>query len=420
MNKFTLKNGLRVITIPQKGARSATAFVLVGTGSKYEKKEINGISHFLEHMFFKGTKNKKKPLDLLEVLDKIGGSYNAFTGEEYTGYYAKVEDTKIETAVEWLADVYLNSLIPSKELEKEKGVIIEEINMYNDSPMDYVTLLWPKLLYGNQPAGRFIAGTKKTVMGIDRKKMVDYKNKQYVASNTVICVAGNVTEKDSVALVKKYFSKVTKGNIIEKPKVIEKQNNPGLIVGKRKTDQTHLILGVRAYNMFDDRKYALSLLGNMLGGMMSSRMFMEIREKLGLAYYVRTSVEADTDTGALETSAGVDNKRAGLAVKAILKEYKKIAQKKVSELELQKSKDFIKGKMALGLESSDAKAFFYLKQELFNGKLKSLDDIFKKIDAVTPEDIQKVAKDIFVPEKLNLAVVGPFEDKKFIDIINNF
>lgn len=420
MNRFTLKNGLRIITIPQKGIKSATAFVLVGTGSKYEEKEINGISHFLEHMFFKGTKKRKKPLELLEVLDKIGGSYNAFTGEEYTGYYAKVQNSKIEIAIEWLSDVYLNSLIPSKELEKEKGVIIEEINMYNDSPMDCVSLLWPKLLYGNQPAGRFIVGSKKTVTNMNRKKIVDYKNKQYVASNTIICIAGNIVEKDVLALVKKHFSKVSKGNIIEKPKVIEKQDKPKLVIGKRKTDQTHLILGVRAYDMFDDRKYALALLANILGGMMSSRMFMIIREKLGLAYYVRTSVSSDTDTGVLATSAGVDNKRADLAVQAILKEYKKISQKKVSESELQKSKDYIKGKMALGLESSDAKAFFYLKQELFYGKLKSLDDIFKKIDAVTSEDVQKVAKDIFVPEKLNLAIVGPSNDKKFLNIINKF
>jgi predicted Zn-dependent peptidase len=371
-------------------------------------------------MFFKGTKNKKKPVELLEVLDRIGGSYNAFTGEEYTGYYAKVESSKIETAVEWLSDVYLNSLIPSKELEKEKGVIIEEINMYNDSPMDYVELLWPKLLYGNQPAGRPIAGTKKTVTEINRKKIVDYKNKQYVASNTIVCIAGNVTEKDSLALVEKYFSKVSKGNIIEKPKVVEKQTKPGLIVEKKKTDQTHLILGVRAYNMFDDRKYALTLLGNILGGMMSSRMFMVIREELGLAYYIKTFADYDTDTGVLTTSAGVDNKRVDIAIEAILNEYKKISKNKVSESELQKSKDFIKGKMALGLESSDAKAFFYLKQELFTGKTKTLEAIFKKIDAVTPEDIQEVAKDIFVPEKLNLAVVGPFDNKKFLNIINKF
>lgn len=420
MNKIKLKNGLRIITIPQKSIKSATVFVLSGTGSKYEKKEINGISHFLEHMLFKGTKNIKKPLDLLEVLDKIGGSYNAFTGEEYTGYYAKVEESKIGIAIKWISDIYLNSLIPQKELEKERKVIIEEINMYKDNPMDYVSILWPKLLYGNQPAGRFVAGTKKTVSGINRKDILNYMNKQYVASNTVVCIAGNIKEKEVINLVKKHFSEISKGETIEKPKVIESQKEPKIIVDRRKTDQTHLVLGVRAYNMFDERKYALSLLANVLGGMMSSRMFMEIREKLGLVYYVKTASDSDTDTGSLSTIAGVDNSRVELAVEAILKEYRKISKIKISNNELQKSKDFLKGKIALSLESPDSKAFFYLKQELFNNKLESLDNIFKKIDKVTPEDIQEVAKDIFVPEKLNLAIVGPVDEKKLLKIINKF
>ena len=425
--KTVLKNGLRIITISQKNTKAVTVLVLVGTGSKYERKEINGISHFLEHMYFKGTRKRPSTTAIAETLDKVGGIYNAFTGEEYTGYFAKVASSHFDLALDWVSDIFLNSILPEKEIEKEKGVIIEEINMIYDHPMSYVQTLWPKLLYGDQPAGWDIAGTKETVPKMTREKLIDYMKKQYVAKNTIVSVAGNFNEKLAIDKVKKYFSKIKKMKPITKPKVIdasirsastlsrvrrvEKQEKPEILLHFRQTDQTHLCLGTRAFNLFHPQRYALDLLTVILGGMMSSRLFIEVRAKLGIAYYINTSSEMNPDTGFLFTQAGLDNKNVEKGIFTILKEYKKISEKKVPGEELKKAKDYLKGKTTLLLESSDAQASFYATQELLEKKILTPEEIFKKIDKVTREDILKVAKEIFKPEKLNLALIGPFKDK---------
>ncbi len=409
--KTTLKNGLRIITIPQKGTQAATVLVLVGTGSKYETKEINGISHFLEHLFFKGTKKRSSPLKVVEPLDKVGGIYSAFTSEEYTGYFAKVEASHLDLALDWVSDIYLNSLLPKKEIEKERGVIIEEINMYLDTPMIYIGDLWKRLLYGNQPAGWEVLGTKENISRIKRERILNYMKNQYVASNTIICLTGKIGSK-VVEKVKGYFSEIKTTKPKPKSPVIERQNKPQSLLYPKKTDQTHLALGVRTYNIFHPQRYTLELLEIILGGMMSSRLFVEIREKLGIAYYIKTNSEIDSDTGYLVTQAGVDNKNVKKAISTILKEYKKISQKKVPKNELKKAKDYIKGKTALLLESSDAQASFYAGQELLEKKILTLKEIFKKIDKISQSDILKVAKDIFQPQKLNLAIIGPFKDKE--------
>ena len=409
--KIVLKNGLRIISIPKKTALAATVLILVRTGSKYEKKDTNGISHFLEHMLFKGTKNHPSPLSVAETLDMVGGVFNAFTSEEYTGYYAKVESSHFELALDWVSDIFLNSILPKKEMEKERGVIVQEINMLSDHPLSYVQILWPELLYGDQPAGWNIAGTKKNVMEMSQKELVDYWRKQYVASNTVVCMAGGIKQKQSLELAKKYFTKMQTSSPIEKAKVVEIQNNPQILVHFKETDQTHLCLGVRSYNSFHPDKYVIEILGTILGGMMSSRMFIEVREKLGLCYYIRTSVDDNSDTGFLVTQAGVDNENVEKAILTILKEYKKVSSKKISALELKKAKDNIKGKMALQLESSDALASYYGGQELMEKKILTPDEIFKKIDKVSANDVLRVSKDIFKSKKLNLAVIGPFKEK---------
>jgi len=413
--KITLKNGLRIITVPQKNAQTATVLVLVGTGSKYETKEINGISHFLEHMYFKGTKKRPSTMAVAETLDRVGGIYNAFTSEEYTGYYAKVAASQINLALDWVSDIYLNSLLPKKEIEKEKGVIIEEINMYLDHPMSYIHNLWNKLLYGDQPAGWDIAGSKESIMKMNRQKLLEYMKSQYTASNTICCLAGNIDEKKIINKIEKYFSKI---NIRESKKsylVKEEQNKPECLLHFKETDQTHLCLGVRGYNIFHPQKYAFEILGVILGGMMSSRLFIEIREKLGIAYYVRTQTDMNPDTGYLVTQAGIDNKNIERAISVILKEYKKFSQKKVPLQELKKAKDYIKGKTTLFLESSDAQASFYAGQEIFKNKILTPAEIFKKIDKISENDILKIAKDIFKPEKLNLALIGPIKDNKKIE-----
>lgn len=409
--KTRLKNGLRIITVPQKSAQAITVLVLVGTGSKYETKEQNGISHFLEHMYFKGTKKRPNLQAVAESLDKVGGLYNAFTCEEYTGYFAKVKDSHFDLALDWVSDILLNSILPEKEIEKERGVIIEEINMYYDHPMNYVQILWPKLLYGDQPAGWPIAGTRESVKRISRLDLINYLKTQYVASNTLVCLSGNFREKLAIKEVERYFSDIKIGNAKKKPKVFEKQKKPGLILETRKTDQTHLCLGVRGYNLFHPQRYVLELLGTILGGMMSSRLFLQVREKLGVAYYISTGVESNPDSGFLVTVAGVENKSLEDAIKVILKEYKRISQEKISPEELKKAKDYTKGKMALSLETSDAQATFYGLQELLEKKILTPEKIYKKIDEVRAEDILRVAKDVFRSEKLNLAFIGPFKDK---------
>jgi len=409
--KTTLKNGLRIITVPQKGTRAVTVLVLVGTGSKYEKKEINGISHFLEHMYFKGTKKRPSTITVAETLDRVGGIFNAFTSEDYTGYFVKVDKNHLDLALDLVSDIYLNSLLSKKEIEKERGVIIEEINMYLDTPMIYISELWKKILYGDQPAGWEVAGTKETISKINREQILNYVKSQYVASNTVICIAGKISSTQAIDKIREYFSKIKITKPKSKPSVIEKQKKPQILLFPKKTDQTHLALGVRAYNLFHPQKYTLELLGVILGGMMSSRLFEEIRTKLGIAYYVQTNVSIDPETGFLVTQAGIDNANIKKAILTILKEYKKISQKRVPQNEIKKAKDCIKGKTALLLESSDAQASFYAGQELLEKKILTPEEIFGKIDKVSQLDILKVAKDIFQPQKLNLALIGPFKDK---------
>jgi predicted Zn-dependent peptidase len=412
--KISLKNGLRIITVPSKSTQTVTVLVLVGTGSKYERKEEKGISHFLEHMYFKGTKKRPSSLEIAETLDKVGGIYNAFTSQEYTGYFAKVSKEHFELALDWVSDIFLNSTLPEKEIEKERGVIIEEINMRKDHPMEHVQVLWQELLYGDQPAGWDVAGTVETVSKISRKDLINYRETQYVAPNTIVCLAGNFNEREGVKKVKKYFSKIKIGKGREKPKVIEKQERPEILFEKRETDQTHICLGVRGFNIFDERRYAQEILGLILGGMMSSRLFEKIRTKLGIAYYVETDVFSDPDTGYLVTRAGLNNERLKEGILEILKEYKKIKREGVSKSELKKAKDCLKGKMNILLESSDAKASFFATQEILEKKILTPDQIFKKIEKVSQSDILKLAREIFRPEKLNLALIGPKEVKREI------
>ncbi len=339
--KTTLKNGLKIITVPQKSTQAVTVLVLVGTGSKYETKDTSGISHFLEHMFFKGTQKRPDKLAIAETLDRVGGIYNAFTGEEYTGYFAKVAAPHFHLALDWVSDIYLRSLLPQNEIQREKNVIIEEINMINDNPMAYVEILWLKLLYGDQPAGWDIAGTKESVSKMDRQKIVQYMKSQYVSQNTIVCVAGNIKDSRALNDVKKSFAQIKTAAPAKKAKVIEKQGRPASLVHFKQTDQTHLGLGVRGYNIFHPQRYAQDVLGVILGGMMSSRLFIEVREKLGLAYYVRTDIESNPDAGFLVTRAGVDNNNVEKAISTILKEYRKLSRGELAEAELKKAKDYI-------------------------------------------------------------------------------
>ena len=412
--KIKLKNGLRIITVPSKSTQTVTVLVLVGTGSKYEKKEEKGISHFLEHMYFKGTKKRPSSLEIAETLDKVGGIYNAFTSQEYTGYFAKVSREYFDLALDWVSDIFLNSTLPEREIEKERGVIIEEINMRKDHPMEHVQILWQRLLYGDQPAGWDIAGEVETVSKISRENLIEYREAQYVAQNTIVCLAGNFSEKRGIEKVKRFFSKIKIGKNREKPGVVEIQQKPEILFEKRNTDQSHICLGVRGVNLFDKRRYAQEILGVILGGMMSSRLFEKIRTKLGIAYYIETDVFSDPDTGFLVTRAGLSNEKLEVGISEIVKEYRRIKREGISKSELKKAKDCLKGKMNILLESSDARASFFAIQEILEKKILTPGEIFKKIDKVSQSDILKLAREIFRPEKLNLSLIGPKEVKKEI------
>ncbi len=416
--KHTFPNGLRLVTVPMKNTKAVTVLVLVGTGSNYETKSVNGISHFLEHMFFKGTKKRPNTLAIAETLDRVGGQYNAFTGREYTGYWAKVDSKHLDLALDWVSDIFLNSKLEPQEIERERGVIMEEINMYLDTPIEHISDLWEELLYGNQPAGWPVIGKKEVIARIKRENFINYLKEHYLAKNTMVIVAGDAEKIKSAnwrTKIKSYFTNIKLGKPQSKERVVEKQKKPQILLHYKKTDQTHFYLGTRAYNVFNERKYALGLLAVILGGNMSSRLWIAVREREGLAYYISTSAEAYTDHGYLATRAGIDNNRVEKAIEIILKEYKKITQEKISEAELKKAKDYIKGNMTLGLESSDAVATFVGGQEILTNKILTPEEKFAKIEAVTVDDVYKVAQDIFQPEKLNLALIGPFKNKKKFD-----
>jgi len=410
--KTILNNGLKVITVPIENANSVTVLILVGTGSKYETKDINGISHFLEHMFFKGTEKRPTTLKISETLDSVGGQYNAFTSQEVTGFWAKVDKSHSDIALDWITDIFLNSKFDEKEMEREKGVIIEEANMYLDTPMAYIGDLWEHLLYGDQPAGWRVIGEKENILSFNRKKVVDYYKAHYSPSNVIVCVAGAVNTEKMEEKINNYFKNQKQSSASQKVKVKESQKEPAVLIHYKKTDQTHFCLGVRAYDLFDKRRYALSLLSVILGGNMSSRLFIKVRERNGLAYSIHTSADNSTDAGYLVTQAGIDHKNLEKSVKLILQEYKNLKSKKITEKELKKAKDYIKGITSLTLDSSDNQASFYAIQELLEKNILTAEEKFKKIDEITVEDIKKVAEDIFLPEKLNLAVIGPFEEKE--------
>lgn len=413
-----LKNGLSILLVPMKDQQTATALVLVETGSKYEAKNRSGISHFLEHMCFKGTTNRPNQSVIAHEFDSLGAESNAFTGHEYTGYYAKVAASYLPNALDILSDIYCNSLFNKKDIEQEKGAIVGEINMYEDMPMRKVSDIFMKLLYGDQPAGREIAGPKELVTTFTRDNFLSYRALHYLPNATTVVIAGKFNEKKITALIEKQFGGLKKGVKKNKVKVDDRQSKPAALLGYKASDQTHLVLGVRSFPLGHAYHYPLVLLAGILGSGMSSRLFQKVRTEMGLGYYVRAANDAFTDHGVFAASAGVINERAGEAVSAILAEFRRLCTDPVPAVELKKTKDMIAGRLVLGLESSDELSEFYGIQYILRKKLITPEEIIKKINAVTAEEIQKVAREIFVTEKLNLALIGPWKDeKKFLKLL---
>ncbi len=407
--KKILPNGLRLIMVPSVNTNAVTVLALVGTGSKYETKEISGISHFLEHLQFKGTVKRPTQMDVFRDIDELGGISNAFTGQEYTGYYVKSQSGKFAAAFDLVADMFLNATLPPEEIEKERGTIIEELNMFYDHPMRYIWTVWGQVLYGDQPAGWDIGGVEETVSKITRDQLVGYRASNYVAQNTILCVSGKFDPKDAFDLARQYFGGFAAKSPGGKAPVVEQQAKPGVLIYKKDTKQTQVALGVRAFNLFHPQRYVLELMDVILGGMWSSRLNEEVRVKRGLVYDVHTEISTDPDTGSLAATANLDSSRVEEGIKVILGEFKKIRDIPVPESELRKAKDHYIGKSSIVLESSHAKGMFYGEQELLEGKICEPEEIYEKISRVTVSDIQAAANEMFKPRNLNLALIGPYD-----------
>lgn len=410
-NKTTLPNGLRIITMPMTDNPSVTVLVMVETGSKYETKEINGISHFLEHMMFKGTARRPSAIDISRELDGLGANYNAFTGQEYTGYYAKVSSDRFDQALDIISDLYVNPVFKTEDMEKEKGVIVEEIRMYQDLPQRDVQDVFTELLHGDQPAGWSVTGTEESVRSYTKEQLVNYRTDHYVSSATSVIVAGSMDEKSVIEKIKTAFANVSTSD--NKPKLLvhEAQSAPALRLKYKETDQTHLVVGFRSFSILDKRMPAIQVLSTILGGGMSSRLFEKLRTGMGICYYVRSSQNPNTDHGDFTVSAGVDSSRVHEALKEILKQFVTLKDELVSETELKKAKDYITGTTLLELETSEARAEYVGYQEMLKHSVELPEEILGRINNVTSADIQALAQDLFVDARLNLAIVGKYKEE---------
>ncbi len=413
-----LKNGSNLILVPNKESLAVTLLVLVSTGSKYETRDKNGISHFLEHMCFKGTLKRPRAIDISKELDSIGSQYNAFTSQEFTGYYAKSHPDHLNTLIDVISDIYLNSVFDQKEIEKEKGVIVEEINMYEDMPHRQVQDIFTSVLYGDTPAGWTILGPKENILKMKDEDIISYRKKHYIPSKTKIILAGNFDVKKADKNISQIFEKVKKQKIENKEKVVERQTEPNILIKPKKTDQTHIVLGFRTFKANDKRSPVLKVLDVILGGGMSSRLFQKLREEMGVGYYVRTSVDEFTDHGNFSVSIGCDNKRVKEVISVILEEFKKLKTELVSEEELSKAKEYFVGNTFLSLESSDSVAEYVGIQAVLNNKIETPNEMIKKIKRVKAKDILKLAKEIFVNKGLNVAMVGDlYKEKDLKDLL---
>lgn len=450
-SKKTLPNGLRYLFIPMEQTQTMLAMALVATGADFESKKDNGLSHFLEHMCFKGTTKRPSAKDIALELDTIGADYNAFTSRGYTGYFARAHKKHASHIFEIVSDIYLNSNFPNEEIEKEKGVVIQEINMYADDPQSRVSKLATELLYGDQPAGWEIIGTKETVSSFTRKDLLRYRKNQYDAKNTLVVIAGNFDQKEIEKEIRKTFGKMPAGKKNTRAKTKVKQTEPQIAIDKRETDQTHLLLTFRAYGYekggipskldhkvpgkidslsaqkelqksIQKKIYALRSLATALGGGTSSRLFQKMREELGICYYVGSSTSLRPDAGNLVVSAGVANDRVKEALEGIMEEVRRFKAEGITLEELTKVKEYRLSGLVLHLETTEDFADFYGKEEILQDKITTEDEVSKRIEATKKEEVDIVAQEIFNASGVNLAITGPFKEsdkKDFLKIIGN-
>ena len=407
--KTTLSNSLRVVTAEMPGAKSVACFVMLAAGSRYETRGTNGIAHFAEHMFFKGTENRPTAREIAGEIDAIGGEFNAFTGKEYTGYYVKCAAEHRDVALDVLVDMLRNSKFDPEEIEREKGVIVEEMNMYYDTPRDYVDGVYDALLYDDQPLGWDIIGTKETVRAATRETFQSYLDRWYRAPRMVAGIAGAVGD-DVTERLEELLGNVQDGSSGAPEPVSWEQEAPRVKLHSKQSDQAHIRIGVHSYPISHPDRYALILLATALGGGMSSRLFTEVRERRGLAYYIYGHNMGYTDTGTLFAQGGVDIQRIDDAVSTIVSEFARIAREPIEPDELEKARNFAKGRLILSLEDPKGMIIFGLRDEVLEGRLREPEEVLAGLDAVTLEDIQRVAQDVIRDERLNLALIGPFDD----------
>jgi predicted Zn-dependent peptidase len=406
-----LSNGVRVLKAPMPHAQSTSCFLMYAAGSRYEAKDISGIAHFAEHMFFKGTERRPTSRDITTEIDSIGGEFNAFTGKEYTGYYVKCAAEQRGTAFDVLVDMLRHSKFEPEEIEREKGVIVEEMNMYFDTPRDYIGGLYDSLLYGDQPLGWDIIGSKDTVRAATRESFFSYLDRWYKPERTIVGLGGKI-DGDIVAELEALLGDLEPAptGTPEPAQVPVSDGRPRVQVHTKPSDQAHVCIGVRSYPLTHPDRYTLQLLTTVLGGGMSSRLFTEVRERRGLAYYVFGLNNSYTDAGSLYAQAGVDINRIDDAVSTIVREIRRLAEEPVPPEELEKARNSAKGRFVLQLESPHGTILFGLRREVLEGQAVEPADVLAGLDAVTVEDVKRVAEDVIADKGIHLALIGPFED----------
>ncbi len=415
--KYQLKNKMNVLLVPQTDTRSATFMVMYPVGSRYETESLRGASHFVEHLMFKGTHKRKSTLILTREIDRLGAEYNAFTGKEYTAYYIKVDANYSRIALDILSDMLNNSRFDPKEMEREKNVIVEELRMYRDNPLMNIDNLFEELMFQGSTLGRDIGGTDKHVLNFDRDEVMAYHDKYYSPRNATLVVAGKIddTLKRSI---EQYFDVYESGG---SSKQNFKPSNFGpnahkdrLIIQEKVTDQVQLMLGWPAFARGDDRNYALGILNTILGGSMCSRLFIEVRERRGLAYSIRSGNETFRDTGYSSVRVGLDPKNLNKAIALIKSEIMKMLAKGVTDKELRDAKTHIRGSLTLSLEDSETQANWFARKSVLYDEISTPEEELQKLEAVTKEDIKKVAKLIFDWNKTRVAIIGPVKKDQVV------
>jgi len=410
--KDIFDNKLRFITVPMKNTSAVTVLIFVGAGSRYENRRTSGLSHFLEHMFFKGGKKYPDTKAVSEVIDSVGGDFNAFTSKEFVGYYVKVASKHIDLAMDVLSDMLIEAKFEASEVEKERGVIIEELNMYQDMPIYLVGNDYERLVFGDQPLGWDVIGRVESIKGLKREDFLQYKKDLYTPDNIVLTIAGDFQYDELKKKVERYFKFKDGKKSCGFEKFDKEKIGDRVFLRKKDTEQVHLILGVESYPLDHPDYETLQAIGIILGGNMSSRLFLSLREDKGLAYYIKTGNTEYLDTGNMSSSAGVDINRIDLSIKLIMDEYERIKNEGVDEKELIKAKEYYKGKMILRLEDSKDVAQLIGIHELLLNRVETPEEAMEKMDRVTTKDIKRVCEDIFKRENLKLALIGPYDDRE--------